>query len=76
MDLSFRLIINPRIEKLPNGSCSLVALRLRRACTWKGMEKVHSVVRYLFGNDWEPGVVDATLSEVSVWGIRLHEVKA
>jgi hypothetical protein len=74
MEFSLRLIVNPAIAKLPNGSCSLVALWLRRACcAWKGMEKVHSVARHLLGNDWEPG---GALTEVSVWGIWLHEVKA
>jgi hypothetical protein len=39
------------------------------------MGKVHCVVRYLLGNDWEPSVGASALREVSVWEILLHEVK-
>jgi hypothetical protein len=69
MELSFRLVINPAVGKLPNRNCSLA---LRRACPLEGMGKVHWVVRCWLSNAWEPRVVDAALPEASVSGIRLH----
>ena len=74
MEFSLRLMINPvQIGKLPTGSCSLVTLLC--TCPWERMGKVHGVVRYLLGSDWEPGMVDAALPEVPVWGILLYSVK-
>jgi hypothetical protein len=73
MELSFRLVINPAVGKLPNRNCSLA---LRRARPLEGMGKVHWIVRCWLSNAWETRVVDAALPEVSVWGIRLHQVKA
>ncbi|KAN0140912.1 hypothetical protein V8E53_001356 [Lactarius tabidus] len=47
-------MIDPvQVGELPNGSCSLVALLC--ACSWERLGNVHCVVRYLLGNDWEPG---------------------
>jgi hypothetical protein len=73
VELSFRLVINPAVGKLPNWNCSLA---LRRTCPSEGMGKIHCIVRRWLSNDREPGVVDAALPKVSVWGIRLHKVKA
>jgi hypothetical protein len=67
-------MIDPvQVGELPNGSCSLVALLC--ACPWERLGNVHCAVRYLLGNDWEPGVRVSALREVSVWEILLHEVK-
>lgn len=71
MELSLRLIINPiQVGKLPNENRSLVALR--GVCPRERMGKVHCVVRYLLGNDWETRMSNSVLLEVPVWEVLLY----
>jgi hypothetical protein len=74
MEFSLRFMIDPvQVGELPNGSCSLVALPC--TCPWERIGKVHCVVRYLLGDDWEPSMGVSALREVSVWEILLRGVK-